>query len=242
VSDAPAGEAIKVEGLDKGFGDWPVLWGLDLTVAWGEFLVLLGANGVGKSTLLHILSTQARADAGRVRVSGYDLRRNPQAIRRRVGVVGHQTFLHDDLTCQENLVYYGRLFGLQEPRRRAEEALSRLGMSRRAGQRVRTLSHGLQKRVAIARAILHNPSILLLDEPESGLDRGSVAVLKALLEEWTASGRTVVMTTHNTDLGFSWTDRVGVMAEGKVHFCGSTEYPGADEFRQLMAVSLGTAG
>ena len=98
------GDAIKLEGLEKSFGDWPVLWDLDLTLGWGQFLVLFGANGVGKSTLLRILSTQARADAGKALIAGHDLRRNPQAVRSRVGVVAHQTFLYDDLTALENLV------------------------------------------------------------------------------------------------------------------------------------------
>ena len=240
MAAVPAGDAIRVEGLEKGFSDWPVLWGLDLTVGWGDFLVLLGANGVGKTTLLRILSTQARADAGTAAVAGYDVRRRPQAVRRRVGVVAHQTFLYDDLTCRENLVYYGKLFELTDPGKLADEALARLGLAQRAGQRVRTLSHGLQKRVAIARAILHQPPVLLLDEPEAGLDRGSVAVLRNLLHEWTASGRAVVMTTHNTELGFSWPDKVGVLSDGKIHFCGSEEYPDAAEFRQLLTTSLGT--
>ena len=96
--------AIRVEGLEKSFDDWPVLWDLDLALGWGELLVLLGANGVGKTTLLRILSTQARADSGTVEIAGYNARRRPEAVRRRVGVVAHQTFLYDDLTCLENLV------------------------------------------------------------------------------------------------------------------------------------------
>ena len=128
------GDAIKLEGLEKSFGDWPVLWDLDLTLGWGQFLVLFGANGVGKSTLLRILSTQARADAGKALIAGHDLRRNPQAVRSRVGVVAHQTFLYDDLTALENLVYYGRLFGLNDPEKKADEALSRLGIDRRSGR------------------------------------------------------------------------------------------------------------
>ena len=240
MAEVPAGHAIRVEGLEKGFGDWPVLWDLDLTVDWGEFLVLMGANGAGKTTLLRILSTLVRSDAGTAEVGGYDVRRRPQAVRRRVGVVAHQTFLYDDLTCRENLVYYGRLFGLKDSGKLADEALARLGLSQRAGQRVRTLSHGLQKRVAIARAILHHPAVLLMDEPEAGLDQGSVAVLRNLLDEWTASGRAVVMTTHNTELGFSWSNNVGVLFNGKIHFCQSAEYAGDAEFHQLLATSLGT--
>ena len=234
----PVGDAIRVEGLEKSFGDWPVLWNLDLTLGWGQFFVLFGANGAGKSTLLRILSTQAKADAGTALVSGHDLRRNPQAVRSRVGVVAHRTFLYDDLTSLENLVYYGRLFGLKDPEKRAVEALSRLGMSRRSGYRLRSLSHGMQKRVAIARAILHQPPILMLDEPESGLDRGSVEMLKELLQEWTASGRSVVMTTHDIDLGFSWAGQVGLLAEGKIQRPGSSGTDGDAEFRRYVTTSL----
>ena len=233
------GYAIKVDGLEKAFGDRPVLWGLDLTVGWGECLGLLGANGAGKTTLLRILSTQVRADAGAVEVAGYDLRRRPDSVRRRVGVVAHDTFLYDDLTCLENLVYYGRLFGLGDPRRRAEETLERVGLAGRGNQRVRLLSHGMQKRVSIARAILHEPPVLLLDEPESGLDRGSVTVLEGLLTEWTASGRAVVMSTHNIDMGFSWASRVGLLMDGKVRFCGGPDDSNRDKFRELVTASLG---
>ena len=242
MSSSPVGQAIKVEGLEKAFGDWPVLWGLDFTVGWGECLGLLGANGAGKTTLLRILSTQVKADAGSVEVAGYDLRRRPDSVRRRVGVVGHDTFLYDDLTCLENLVYYGRLFGLKEPRLRVEETLERVGLADRANQRVRLLSHGMQKRVSIARAILHQPPVLLLDEPESGLDRGSVAVLEDLLAEWTASGNTVVMSTHNIEMGFSWASKVGLLMDGRIHFCGEPDYPDRAKFRELATASLGGGG
>ena len=224
--------AVRVQGLEKSYGDIPVLWGLDLEVAWGELLVLLGANGVGKSTLLRILSTQARADSGHAEVAGLDLRRQASAVRRRVGVLAHSNFLYDDLTCLENLTYYARLFGLNDPGRRAQDTLSRLGLSDRANQRTRTLSHGLQKRVAIARAILHQPSVLLMDEPESGLDAASVASLHTTLEEWTADGGAVLMTTHNAQVATDWGDRIGTLANGKVSIAGangSTESSGLME-------------
>ena len=209
-----------------------------MTVGWGECLGLLGANGAGKTTLLRILSTQVRADGGAVEVAGYDLRRRPDSVRRRVGVVAHDTFLYDDLTCLENLVYYGRLFGLKEPQRRAEEMLERVGLADRGNQRVRLLSHGMQKRVSIARAILHEPQVLLLDEPESGLDRGSVAVLEDLLTEWTALGRTVVMSTHNIEMGFSWASRVGLLMAGRIHFCDESDDSKETRFRELVTASL----
>ena len=231
--------AVEAHGLEKSFGDWPVLWDLELTVKWGEILVLLGANGVGKTTLLRVLSTQAKADGGVLRMAGYDPRKQADAIRRRVGVVFHQTMLYQDLTCHENLLYYGRLFGLKTPRQRAAEALDRVGLADRAERRVRTLSNGMQKRLAIARAVLHTPPILLLDEPETGLDRDSAHVLKELLQEWTGVGRTVVMTTHDLDLGLAWASRVGVLSQGKVHYPVPAEGLADPELRDTLAESLG---
>lgn len=225
---APSGpQAIEVLGLQKGYGDLPVLWDLNLSLGWGEFLVLFGSNGSGKTTLLRTLSGQARPDAGTVRVAGHDLRRRPRAARRQVGVVAHSGFLYDDLTCAENLTFYGRLYSVEGLKTRVAEALERVGLSQRADRRVRSLSHGMQKRLAIARAILHQPSLLLLDEPESGLDRDSVAALAALLREWTDSGRSVVMTTHNTDLGQVWGSKVAAIINGKLDFDGARNYLGA---------------
>ena len=239
MPDSPVADAIRVEGLEKSFGDWPVLWDLDLTVGWGDFLVLFGANGAGKTTLLRILSTLAKPDAGSVSVAGYDQRRRPEAIRRRLGVVGHRHFLYEDLTCLENLVFYGRLFGVSDPQKRAQAVLSRVGLKLRADHRVRTLSHGMQKRLSIARAILHQPTLLLLDEPEAGLDRGSVTMLNDLLEEWTEAGRTVVMTTHNIELGLTWADRVAVLSDGKLHFQDITDHLDTAGLRETIASSLG---
>ena len=221
--------AIEVSGLQKGYGDLPVLWDLDMSLGWGEFLALFGANGSGKSTLLRILAGQARPDGGTVRIAGHDLRRRPQAARRQVGVVAHSGFLYDDLTCRENLAFYGRLYSVANLKVRIEEVLEQVGLLQRADRRVRSLSHGMQKRLAIARAILHQPSLLLLDEPESGLDRNSVAALADLLQEWTDSGRSVVMTTHNANLGLTWGNRVAVLTNGKLDYAGAGDYLGVGE-------------
>lgn len=200
-----------------------MLWDLDLDLAWGQLVVLLGPNGAGKTTLLRILSTQVRPDSGSLNIAGFDHRRHANQVRRLVGVVGHLSFLHQDLTCWENLMYYGRLFGLKNPQDRVGEVLSQVALDHRAGHLVRTLSNGMQKRASIARALLHRPKILLMDEPESGLDAESLAMLKSLVADWTASGRTVVMTTHNTELAGSIaagveSPRIGHMAQGKMHF------------------------
>lgn len=235
--------AVVAHSLEKSFGEWPVLWNLDLSVPWGQSLVLFGANGAGKTTLLRILATHVRADHGSVAVAGHNLRTRPEDARRRIGVVGHKSLLYDDLTCRENLTYYSRLFGVKDHKPRVEEVLEKVKLGNRADHAVRTLSNGMQKRAAIARAILHQPDVLLLDEPETGLDRESVSILGTLLAEWTDSGRSVVMTTHDLDLGMSWGSRAGVLRGGKVHF-PDAEYaetgkdPQKDEIRQAIAHAL----
>lgn len=226
-TDSLAAAAIAAAGLEKGFGAGPVLWDLDLTVGWGEFLVIFGANGSGKTTLLRILSGQTRPDGGSVRIAGFDLRRQGAAARRRVGVVSHRGFLYDDLSGRENLTFYGRLYAIPDLPRRVAEVLERVGMSGRADRRIRSLSHGMQQRLSIARALLHRPPLLLLDEPESGLDRDSVAALADILGEWTAAGRAVVMTTHNADLGLAWGSRAAALTNGKLDFDRAADYVGA---------------
>ena len=191
---------------------------LNLTVEWGDSLVIFGANGVGKTTLLKILSLQARPDGGEVWVGGVEGSQNPGAIRRMVGVVAHRGLLYEDMTCQENLLFYGRMFGLRKLRQRVEQVLCLMGLDVSAHRKVRALSHGMQKRLAIARAVLHEPLILLLDEPEAGLDQEALIMLEELLEGWKSEGRTVVMTTHNLDQGLAWGERVAILSRGKIAF------------------------
>jgi len=236
-------EAVQVRSLEKSFGEWPVLWDLDLSVPWGQTLVLFGANGAGKTTLLRILATHVRADHGSVAVAGHNLRTRPEEVRRRIGVVGHRSLLYDDLTCRENLIYYGRLYGLKDHKPRVDEVLEKVRLGSRADHRVRTLSNGMQKRAAIARAILHEPDVLLLDEPEAGLDRESVSILGTLLAEWTGSGRSVILTTHDLDLGLSWGQRAGVLRGGKISFPGTESDEngnkvGETDIRQAVADAL----
>ena len=229
--------AVCIEGLHKSFGDWPVLWDLDLRVHWGECVVIFGANGVGKTTLLRILSTQVRPESGTGTVAGYDLRRQAESVRRRVGVVGHQGFLYEDLTCQENLVFYGRLFGIDDVQQRVQAVIAQVGLGRRIGHRVKTLSHGLQKRLAIARAILHQPQVLLLDEPEVGLDQESLSMLGGLLSDWTQAGRTVIMTTHNIERGLAWADRMAVLDDGKIQFQEPAAFRDPGHLQRVLAGS-----
>ena len=214
----PSEFAIVVKDLEKSYREWPVLWGLDLAVSWGESLALFGANGAGKTTFLRILSTSVRPDSGSIRIAGRDLRRQTADVRRRIGVVGHRGFLYDDLTPRENLNYYARLYGIRDRDDRVSAVLEQVGLPGRANHRVRTLSNGMQKRAAIARAILHEPDVLLLDEPEAGLDRDSRLMLGDLLSEWTGNGRSTVLTTHDVELGMAWGHRAAVLSGGSLVF------------------------
>jgi heme exporter protein A len=208
--------AIKVQGLVKGFGDYPVLDGLDLDLDWGRRLTIFGANGSGKTTLLRLLSTQYRPDGGKIWIGGVERSQAPATIRRMIGVVAHHPMIYEDLTCEENLQFFGRMYGLKDLPMRIDDVLGQVGLRARARQRARTLSHGMQKRLAIARAILHDPPILLLDEPESGLDAEALEGLRSVMVGGAERPRTVVMATHNVEVGLGWADEVTVLDEGRI--------------------------
>ncbi|MFQ5860678.1 MAG: heme ABC exporter ATP-binding protein CcmA [Dehalococcoidia bacterium] len=235
------GPAIWVEGLFKGFGGQPVLRDLSLTVPWGEFLVIFGSNGAGKTTLLRILSTQSKPDRGLVRVGGLDRRRDAPRIRRLVGVVAHQDLLYVDLTVAENLRFYGRMYGIQELPSRITRVLHEVGLAEHRDQRVGTLSHGMQKRLALARAILHAPPILLLDEPEAGLDPEALEGLGVLLRSWRGGDRTVVMTTHDLEQGLALGDRIAILVGGGIAFDEAREGLDVAGFKDTLLRYTGVA-
>ncbi len=196
-ADAQGPAAIRVEGLCKAFGRTPVLRSLSLEVRWGEVLSVSGPNGAGKTTLIRVLAGLTRPDAGSIEVDGLPLSRMGSMARRLIGAVTHEPLLYDGLTVRENLRFTGRMFSLDRLDARVEAAADRLGVRPRLGDRVETLSHGLRKRVSIARALLHEPSILLMDEPETGLDRHALSLLESVVSGVAGSGGAVVMTTHN---------------------------------------------
>lgn len=212
----PAVPAIAAAGIRKDYGDRAVLRGADLTVGWGEIAVLFGANGAGKTTLLRVLAGLTRADDGTVHLAGRRMGRRGNRARRVVGFAGHQTMLYNDLTCRENLAFYARLYGIRDAGSRIGQVLEQMNLADRANRRAGTLSHGMQKRLSMARAILHDPSVLLLDEPESGLDAESVATLGDLLRDWAASGRAALLTTHSAEVGLAWADRTLTLTRGRI--------------------------
>ena len=208
--------AIQIKGLSKAFGRATVLRDLDLEVPWGEVLTILGPNGSGKTTLIKILATLTRPDSGDVRVAGANVTRSGQRVRRAIGVVTHDTLLYDDLTAGENLKFFARMFSLDHIDERIADVVERMGMSLRLDQKVRTLSHGMKKRFSIARALLHDPAILLMDEPESGLDQEALSLLNAVISDRTNPARTVIMTTHNLERGLELGDRMAILSKGKI--------------------------
>ena len=223
-ADTPArSHAIEAMGVAKSFGRSNVLHGLDLAVEWGETVAILGPNGSGKTTLLRLLSALARPDAGAVRVAGLDPARSAEQVRRAVGVVTHEPLLYDDLTGCENLRFVGRMFRLDRIEERIVEAAARLDVAGRLNQRVGSLSHGFRKRFTIARALLHEPRALLLDEPESGLDRRALSILEQVVREHADAGGAVLMTTHDFDWAAGLADRLAVLASGRIAYLGPAE-------------------
>lgn len=207
---------IKVKRLVKRFGLKTVLAGVDLSVEQGEFVALLGPNGAGKTTLLRILASLSRPTLGEVRVAGYQLPAQAAAVRRRLGVVSHLPLLYGDLTAEENLRFYARMYGVMDLERRVQEVLELVGLTARRRDLVRTFSRGMQQRLAIGRAVLHEPEVILFDEPHTGLDQDASAMLDAVLKEVAARGRTVVMTSHDLSRAADLASRFDVLSRGKI--------------------------
>ena len=207
---------IKIQKLVKTFGHRVVLRGIDLTINQGEFVTLMGANGAGKTTLLHIIASLSKPTSGQVFIEDYRLSDSASQLRRFIGLVSHKTLLYDDLTADQNLRFYGRMYDLPDASARIETVLNQVGLGRRQHDPVRTYSRGMQQRLAIARAILHNPPILLLDEPDTGLDQHAADMLGDLLSAVGINQRTILMTTHNLERGLSMGNRVAILARGKI--------------------------
>ncbi len=239
VAVNPAGEPrearVSVAGLSKRFDRRAVLRSLDFDLYAGERVVLLGANGAGKTTLLRVLATLSRPAGGTTRINGVSISDSPQVVRRQVGVVAHQPYLYDDLTAAENLRFFARMYDVSDEQPRIEEILKLVGLYPRRGDRVRTFSRGMQQRLAIGRAILHRPSLLLLDEPDTGLDREGMRVLERILEYHVAGSGTVLMTTHDLRFGLRSGDRVLLLENGRLTLDAQAAELREDELDERLA-------
>lgn len=224
---------IRVEKLVKSFGRMAVLKGIDLDVPAGQAVVLFGPNGAGKTTLIRIIAGLSKASAGRVLLGGQDVRRAGGGLRRYLGYVSHNPLVYDSLTAEENLKFFGRMYDVPNLAQRVDEVLERVGLKARRRDTVRTYSRGMVQRLAIARAILHDPPILLLDEPDTGLDQQAADMLRSLLTELGGGDRTVLLTTHNLERGIEWADRALILNSGRVRFDDLTEGLSGAEFRRV---------
>ena len=230
-SASGAAAVLEVTGLAKRFGHVRALRGIGFSLGPGESLAVFGPNGAGKTTLLRVLAGLLKPDAGTVRFGGArgdggvaPASRGPDAAhRRRVGLISHYSLLYDGLTAGENLAFYARLYALAEPRAAARRALEGVGLEARAGDPVSTFSRGMVQRLAIARALLHDPDVLLLDEPFSGLDQRAAATLRALLGRLRSERRTMVLVTHNIDEGLELATHVAIQVAGAFASLGARD-------------------
>lgn len=233
---------IEVKGLQKVFGRHRVLRGIDLDIPAGARVALFGPNGAGKTTLLRILATLARPSAGKVRVAGVEITANPEGIRQHLGMVSHAPLLYDDLSAAENLAFYARLYGMTNPEPRIQELLERVGLWHRRKDLVRTFSRGMVQRMAIARALLHNPAILLLDEPDTGLDPQAAEMMTDLLRDLGGSAATILMTTHHLERGLELADRILILSGGVLVFDAPASSLTYADLRPLYDRYVGSGG
>ncbi|MEW6547075.1 MAG: heme ABC exporter ATP-binding protein CcmA [Bacillota bacterium] len=226
------GAAVVVRDLVQRLGGHEVLRGVSFELRAGEVLAVLGPNGAGKSTLLRVLGTLLRPTRGEVLVRGRDVRRSGPDLRRSIGFLGHHTFLYPQLTGWENLWFCARAFGVSDPETRVKEMLGAVGLDLFAHEPVRHYSRGMQQRLALARALLHDPLLLLLDEPYTGLDPEAAGLLDEVIGRWREQSRSVVMTTHDLGRALSGSDRVLVLQRGRVVLLAPSRSVGASRLEE----------
>ena len=210
--------AIAVDGVWKYYGDYPAIRNISFTVAPGACMALLGRNGAGKTTMLRILAGLSLAAKGTVSILGHDVRQ--QQARQKIGVLGHGIGIYDELSAIENLKLFARIYEVPNPQRTAEKWLEKTGLANVATGMVREFSRGMRQRLAVARAFLHDPQVLLLDEPFTALDDRAIAVLQTLLREALQDGKTVMMSTHQLREALELATHVGLVNRGKLGFTG----------------------
>ena len=215
--------ALESDDIRKTFGHFTALGGVTLNVERGEFLALFGRNGAGKTTFLKIAATLVRHTHGKLLVEGVDIAEEPEQARRHIGFLSHNTYLYRDLNPVENLRFFARLYGLKDPEERIQSLLDRVGLRRRVSDPVRAFSRGLHQRLGIARVMLHDPSLILLDEPYTGLDANAVDILNQMLDEAASAGKTIILTTHDLEQGLRGATRAVIIDRGKIVFSGGAK-------------------
>lgn len=223
---------IEVENLKKSFGRRQVLNGISFKLQHGEFLTIFGPNGAGKTTLIKTLATLLKPTEGEIKINGYSFADDPAVIRRQIGLISHQPLLYLDLSAYENLEFYGSLYGVEDLPNRILYLLKKVELSSRRYDLVRTFSKGMQQRLAIARALIHQPRILFLDEPHSGLDPHAVEILDNLIAEIRAD-HTFIMITHNLEKGLALSDKIMILKDGRIIYEKEKGNLNNEEFKQM---------
>ena len=231
----PVATAISAKGITKTYELRPVLRDVSFTLPAGSRTALLGPNGAGKTTLLRVLCTLAKPSTGQATIAGYDVAADAGEVRRVVGFVGHQPQVYEELTARENLLFFARMYGLRDGATRVNQLLAQVELRHKANELVRTLSRGQMQRLAIARGILHDPQVLLLDEPDTGLDADALALLEQLLQSRAAAGQTTLFTTHQIEQGLRWSDAALVLVGGRLVYSGPSEKLTPTDVRALYA-------
>jgi len=230
VSDRPI---IVARGLRKVFGSVVALDGVSLDFCPGEFLTIFGPNGAGKTTLVRVFSTLTKPSAGILTILGVDIPKGSHEVRNHIGFISHQALLYPNLTARENLAFYGVLYSVPKPLERVAELLEQVGLAGFSDRTVKTFSHGMVQRLAIARALLHRPRILLLDEPYAGLDQHAARLLGDLLVGLHSPERAILMTTHNIARGLELCNRVAIQVGGRIVYEAPAAGIDPNEFEEL---------
>lgn len=233
---------LEARELRRSFGPLLAVDGVSFALDPGEFLTVFGPNGAGKTTLLRLLGGGLHPSSGEVRIGGHVLDPRETAWRSRIGVLSHQTFLYGHLTAAENLAFYAALYGVGDGREHVRASLDRVGLLERADDRVRTFSRGMRQRLSLARTLLHDPELVLLDEPYTGLDAHAAAVLRRVLAALKDGRRTVVMVTHNLAEGLELADRVAIQVRGRFVHDGPAEAARGGDFARFYVGAVEEAG
>ena len=207
--------------------------GVNFELQAGDFLTIFGPNGAGKTTLIKILAGLTKPTSGVATVAGYDVAEGDSRLRRELGVIAHASCLYADLSALENLIFYANMYGLENPKEKAVQAIEEVGLKERMHDRIRTFSRGMQQRISIARAVIHNPSILFLDEPFTGLDPHGSNVLRQYLHSLHTKKRTIVMTTHDLTCGLDMADRVAIQSRGRFALMEKVDNLDKDRFEDF---------
>lgn len=225
--------AVETRGLVKKFGFKTALRKVDLLLERGDCLALFGPNGAGKTTLIQILCSLMLPTSGKVAISGFDTRYHRGVLHQLIGVISHDTFLYDNLTAVENLIFYGRMYNVPNLNSRIDDLLGRVGLSAYKNDPTQTYSRGMKQRLAVARAIIHDPVVLFLDEPYTGLDQQGVDDLQRLLDQFRDKQKTIILTSHNLVKGLELCSHAAVLKAGKLIYHEDIAKINKSDFKQI---------